>query len=134
MNGEIQDIEGIITRLQNETNDNCRPVQGLAKVICELFGVPEDVLFLRSRKRELVDARRLYFYILDKKANWGPSAVSRHTASISCNKGWDHASVIYASRKCEEIMETEKSYRQKADEIFQALKEDRIRIPKYSQI
>jgi chromosomal replication initiation ATPase DnaA len=92
--------------------------------ICEIFKIPSGWLFRKSRKKEIINARRLYMYILNRKMKWGPSATERFT-------GWDHSSVIYSSRKCEDFMENEKDYREKAEGIFAELKYGRIKIPDY---
>jgi chromosomal replication initiation ATPase DnaA len=96
----------------------------LNKVICEAFGISVEYLFIRSRKQEIINARRLYMYILNKKMKWGPSLTGRHI-------GWDHASVIHASKKCEALMSTERYYRDKVNQVLTELNHERINIPTY---
>ncbi len=94
----------------------------LKKAICETFNISECDLLKRNRNGEIVDARRFYLYVLNKILNYGPVKTGRYT-------GWNHSSVIYHSRKCLNLMETEIYYRNRANEILTGLKNERINKP-----
>ena len=121
----MNDISEIIKYFRNcpdKFDSNFTIKIDLNEAICKIFKIPVNSLFDRSRKREIINARRLYMYILNKEMKWGPSLTGRYT-------GWDHASVIYSSKKCEDLMDTEKDYKAKVNLILSELNHERIRIP-----
>ena len=99
----------------------------LSKAICEAFSIPVDDLFKRKRNGQIIDARRFYLYVLNKVLNYGPAKTARYT-------GWDHASVIYHSRKCLNLMETEIYYRNRTNQVLTELKYERINIPTHAKL
>src|SRR5210317_18832 len=67
----------------------------------------------KSRKREVVDARSVYFSICYHNLNMT-------LTSIGKTLGKDHATVLWAVKKADQMYEYDKIYRQKYDDVFKA--------------
>ncbi len=128
------EIDWICKQVENERNDNCKAKQDLIDVICNSFYLTKDELFNRSRKREIIDGRRFYLYVLNKKLKWGPVKVSRYTAKISGHQGWDHATILTSCKKYKTLIETEKAYREKTAQIISGIENESIQLPIYDLV
>lgn len=83
--------------------------------ICELVGINENMLFARTRQREIIDARRLFFYIVDGR----PCDLQRET-------GFDHATVHYHRKNAVNIIQTEKKYCKIANQLFSEIRDKKV--------
>lgn len=79
----------------------------IAGKVSEHFGLESDLLFTKSRKREISDARQVVMYLAKKLAKLPSTA-------IGSRLGRSHATVIYAIQHIEERMSLEGAFR---DEI-----------------
>ena len=73
----------------------------VAEAVGEYYGLDVDLIFTKSRKREISDARQVVMY-LSKKLAMMP------TTTIGVRLGRTHATVIYACRNIEERMPLER--------------------------
>jgi chromosomal replication initiation ATPase DnaA len=87
----------------------------LDAAICECFEIPQEKLYQHCRKGRVVDARRLYFYILNKSLNLKPPEIAERT-------GFDRCTIMYHNKKTPDFIETEKNYREKAEGIIKRIK------------
>jgi hypothetical protein len=120
----------------------------LLKEVSKITGVPAGDIFRKTRKREIVDSRRLYAYLLrttdpreqriipynDTKfvsrgkhmdGRDSPNCLARHIDK-------DHASVLYLIRTTFELMDSDKHYREVVNEIQQRLLNGEIPMPDIS--
>ena len=77
----------------------------LKKAICEEFKISEDLLFVKTKKREISNARQVYAYILVRAKGMRSEEVGR-ICSV------DRTTVIYCVKTVEGFCETEKKYRE----------------------
>lgn len=105
----------------------------LRKEICNAYGIPEENLFLHSRKREIVNARQVYVYLIRKtklpkedpiqKANReSENAVGRHIT-------FDHATVYHCENKAQDYYDTEPFCKTLIDRLQKELIEGKLDMP-----
>lgn len=73
----------------------------VAEAVGEYYGLDVDLIFTKSRKREISDARQVVMYLSKKLAKMP-------TTTIGVRLGRTHATVIYACRNIEERMPLER--------------------------
>ena len=73
----------------------------VAETVGEYYGLDVDLIFTKSRKREISDARQVVMYLSKKLAKMP-------TTTIGVRLGRTHATVIYACRNIEERMPLER--------------------------
>ncbi len=76
----------------------------VTQAVCSYFNLETDVLFTKSRKREISDARQIVMYLAKKM-------VGMSLKSIGTKLGRTHATVIYACRNIEERLPIDKELR-----------------------
>ncbi len=86
----------------------------VAREVSEFYGLEPDLLFTKSRKREISDARQIVMYLAKKLAKMPLTA-------IGTRLGRSHATVIYAVRHIEERIELEKTLRDEVSKIETAI-------------
>ncbi len=87
----------------------------ITEKVCERFNIDTDLIFGKSRKREISDARQIIMYLAKK-----------HTQLSSTNIGYklsrNHATVLHACRNIEERLSVEKPLQDDINEIENGLK------------
>ena len=73
----------------------------VAREVAAHYGIDADLLFTKSRKREISDARQILMYLAKKHAKMPMTA-------IGARLGRTHATVIYACKSIEERLQFEK--------------------------
>lgn len=138
----------IINAIQNPKSrqdlDRSCP-NALLREISEITGVPAGDIFRKTHKREIVDARRFYVYLLrttdpkeqriipykeTKFVSWRkhmdgrdrPNLLARHISK-------DHATILHYIRTTSELMESDRHYRAVVDEIQMRLLKGEIQMP-----
>lgn len=81
-------------------------VEAIRRIACEYFGVEEDLVLGRSRKREIVQARHAGMYFSKKLTGHSLATIGRYFG------GKDHATVIHACRCVENLKETDANFRE----------------------
>lgn len=105
----------------------------LRKEICNAFGIPEENLFLKCRKREIVNARQIYVYLIrtteledevsvQKVKRKSPSALAKHI-------GFDHATIYHCESKTQDYYDTEADTRALIDRLQADLISGKIPMP-----
>jgi chromosomal replication initiator protein len=95
-------LKMIQTRRMVSTTDKPKT---LKKAVCDEFKISENLLFVKTKKREISNARQVYAYILVKVKGMSDKEVGR-----IC--GLDRTTVIYCVKTVEGFCETEKKYRE----------------------
>lgn len=83
----------------------------ITSITCKKFMVDHNKIFWPSRKREIVQARQICMYFANK-----------YTSSSLADIGWhygrkDHATVLHAKKTVGNLYDTDRTYREKINEI-----------------
>lgn len=102
--------------LANAVKINRRSVnfEVIAEAVASHYGVKPDLLFTKSRKREISDARQVVMYLAKKLANMPLTKIGHRIDRT-------HATVIYACRNIEERLGIEKKLAADIDAIESAI-------------
>ena len=92
-------------RMASTTYEGADKPKTLKKAVCDEFKISENLLFVKTRKREISNARQVYTYVLVKAKKMSDKEVGR-----IC--GLDRTTVIYCVKTVEGFCETEKKYRE----------------------
>lgn len=103
-------IEKLIKSSKREVS-----IDFISKVVCDYFELPIEVLHTKTRKREIVQARQIAMY-------FSKSMTKHSLASIGSQIGdKDHATVLHACRTVNNLMETDKKFRNFINDIEKKL-------------
>lgn len=87
----------------------------IAQEVSSFYGIESDLLFTKSRKREISDARQMVMYLAKKHTEMPLTAIGRRLDR-------SHATVIYAVNTIEERIDFDKNLRAEVEQIEAALK------------
>ena len=105
----------MINKLVNNTKRELT-VDYISKVVSDYFCIPVDSLAVKTRKREIVQARQIAMYF---SKNLTQSSLASIGSQIG---GKDHATVLHACRTVTNLKEIDKNFRLSIDEIENKLK------------
>ena len=88
----------------------------IQKVVCDYFNIPVEMIHSKTRKREIVQARQLSMYFSKKHTKSSLASIGLHCG----NK--DHATVLHACRTVNNLVETDKQFRQFVEELDKRIK------------
>ncbi|MBN2764583.1 MAG: chromosomal replication initiator protein DnaA, partial [Bacteroidales bacterium] len=88
----------------------------IQKVVCNYFDVPSDSLQSKTRKREIVQARQVAMFF---SKNLTKSSLATIGLQIG---GKDHATVLHACKTVNNLIETDKQFKNQIEEIEKKLK------------
>jgi len=94
----------------------------LEEYTCELFNCEINDLFIRTRKRNVVDARRVCMSAMRKFTNLTYQKIGEYFYK-------PHDIVIYHTKVFENLCATDKDFRGKANMVYSAIDEGRIDVP-----
>jgi chromosomal replication initiator protein len=83
----------------------------IQKVVCDYFGLPLEAINSKTRKREIVQARQLAMFFSKKLTKASLATIGHHCG----NK--DHATVLHACRTVNNLVETDKQFRNYVEEL-----------------
>jgi len=87
----------------------------IQKIVADYFGISIDNLQSNSRKREIVQARQIAMYFSKKFTKLSLSAIGLQTGHK------DHATVLYACRTINNLIDTDKRFKKYISEIDKKL-------------
>ena len=91
-------------------------VDYIQKVVCDYFNLPPDLIQSKTRKREIVQARQIAMY-------FSKSMTKSSLASIGALIGGkDHATVLHACKTVNNLMDTDKRFKEQIESIEKKLK------------
>ena len=133
----VRDIEGIVvallahaTMLNQEIDlDLAKAVIGntvnvnkkqlsfelIAETVCRFYNIDEQLLYGKSRKREISDARQLVMYLTKKTTQLS-------STNIGLKLSRDHATVLHACKQIEQRLSIEKKFRHEVEMIENELR------------
>lgn len=90
--------------------------------ICDSFGVTRDELLSGRRHRHIMNGLHLWRYFLRKVKDRETSRYPKHTLSVVGQMTMcDHATVLHSSRMAQNLIDTDKGYREKYEAILSKL-------------
>lgn len=90
-------------------------VDKVKNAVCEYFSISRDMLVSKSRKRQIVQARQIAMYMTRQHINCSLSTIGAEMG------GKDHATVLHACTTVEDLMSTDRSFRQYVSDIEKML-------------
>jgi chromosomal replication initiator protein len=90
-------------------------IDKVQKVVCEYFNILREDLVSKTRKRQIVQARQIAMYMSRSLINCSLSTIG---AEIG---GKDHATVLHACTTVNDLMSTDKTFRQYVNDIEKIL-------------
>ena len=91
-------------------------MEKIREVVCNYFKLSVDAISTKSRKLEVVQARQIAMYFSKRMTKNSLSAIGSYIGQR------DHATVLHACKKVEDLMDTDKFFRQNVLEIEEKLK------------
>ena len=84
--------------------------------VCEHYNIEESAIQTKSRKREIVQARQIAMFLAKKYTDHSMSKIGQFIAKR------DHATVIYACKAVEGLMQVDKNFKNEIEEIEALIK------------
>ncbi len=86
-------------------------IDQITKVVCEFYGVEENKVREKNRKKEIVLARQVAMYLAKKLTNSSLKTIGLHFG------GRDHSTVIHAQNSIEELINTNESIKEEVNSL-----------------
>lgn len=77
-------------------------IEGIQKVVCQFFDIPDDLLRGKSRKKEIAFARQISMYLSKEMTHYSLKSIGLHFG------GRDHTTVIHAIRTITNMVKDDK--------------------------
>ncbi len=97
-------------------NKRVLTIDYIVNVVADYYGIEPKVIKSKARSREIVVARQIAMYLAREFTD---ASLSRIGAEIG---GRDHSTVLYAHKTVQNLMETDKNFRQRVESIISRLK------------
>lgn len=91
-------------------------VEYIQKIICDYFKISTEVINMKTRKREIVQARQLSMYFAKKYTKLPLSTIGEYCGHK------DHATVLHAHRTISNLYETDKKMQMYVDDLDKKMK------------
>jgi chromosomal replication initiator protein len=88
-----------------------KEINEIVRKVCSYLKVRVESLNLPTRKREIVEARQISMYFSKQKTKDSLQKIGNEIG------GKDHATVLHACKTVNNLMETDKKFRDKIDEL-----------------
>jgi len=132
LEGNIRELEGSLntvicqSQLKNRSltlaevktliKNNIRPkktvaIKDIVKIVAEQYGISEDVIYEKTRKKEIVRARQVAMYLLREDFNISYPLIGQKLGDR------DHTTVIHSHLKIKEDLKTDPSLLQEIEKI-----------------
>ncbi|MGM9831404.1 MAG: chromosomal replication initiator protein DnaA [Paludibacteraceae bacterium] len=106
--------EQVVNRLVAVTN-NDTTLENITAMVCQHFNVPEKVLFAKTRKREVAQARQVAMYLAKKFTDKPLAEIGLHMGNRN------HATVLYAIKSVNDMMSYDTFFRRSVQQLENAL-------------
>lgn len=87
----------------------------IQKTVCEYFGITQDSIISKTRKREIVQARQIAMYLTRNMTKTSLASIGQQIG------GKDHATVLHACNTVTDLIATDKNFRQYVSDIEKQL-------------
>ncbi len=99
-----------------KTNDKEISIEYIQKMVCDYYHVPYDKINHPTRTREIVQARQLSMYFAKRLTKNSLAVIG-----TQCGKK-DHSTVLHACRTINNLIDTDKRFKQEVEEIERKIK------------
>ena len=106
----VELAEQVTGKIVGEEENNLT-IDKVQKTVCEYFNITRDTLLSKSRKRQIVQARQIAMYMSRNLVGCSLSTIGAELG------GKDHATVLYACTTVEDLMSTDRNFRQYVTDI-----------------
>lgn len=89
-------------------------VDKIQEIVCDYLHVPAEMLRTKNRKREIVQARQLFMYFCKNYTNCSLAYIGKQVDR-------DHATVLYADKAVNNLIETDRKFKLQVEEIQRKL-------------
>ena len=86
----------------------------IAEKVCEHYNIETDLIYGKSRKREISDARQIVMFLAKKLTQLS-------STNIGTRLSRNHATVLHACKTISNLADTDKQFRSELNEIEQTL-------------
>ena len=86
-------------------------IEDIQQTVCDYFGIPEELIRARTRKREAVQARQIAMYFSKQMTTHSLKAIGARFGKR------DHSTVIHACQSVENQIDTDPRFREMIEEI-----------------
>jgi chromosomal replication initiator protein len=105
-----------INEVKNIIRNNSKPkknvsVKDIVKVVCDYYGITEDFVYNKTRKKEVVKPRQVIMYILREDFNVSFPAIGEKLG------GRDHTTAIHSFEKVRDDLKTDSVLSQEISQI-----------------
>ncbi len=91
-------------------------IEYIQKLVCDYFSVSVDQVKSKTRKREIVQARQISMFFAKDLTKASLKSIGNYFG------GRDHSTVIHACQTVNDLMETDKKFRNDVEEISKRIK------------
>lgn len=91
-------------------------IEYIQKLVCDFYNIPVEAVKSKTRKREIVQARQIAMFFAKDLTKASLKNIGMYFG------GRDHSTVIHAYQTVNDLMETDKKYRQDVEEIEKRIK------------
>jgi len=91
-------------------------IEYISKVVCDYFNMSVDSLQAKTRKREIVQARQIAMYFSKSLTKYSLASIGAQIGSK------DHATILHACKTVNNLIDTDKNFRQFVEDIEKKLK------------
>ena len=89
----------------------------IENTVCRIFGVDREMLYYKSRKREIVDARRVVFYFIRETLYYSYEKIANIYDMKHCN-------ILFHCNRLIELMESDRILRHRFNEVKERILTD----------
>ena len=91
-------------------------IEYIQKIVCDYYKIPIDLIQGKTRKREIVQARQVSMFFSKNLTKASLASIGSHIG------GKDHATVLHACKTVNNLIDTDKHFRNQITEIEKKLK------------
>ena len=116
----LERVQLILRDMVKEENPPCITIDQIQSIVSDYTGISIDLLKSKTRKKEIVKARKVAMYLAKKWTDYSFKAIGIHFG------GRDHSTVIYSISMADKLIESDSNYGQMIRYIEQKIKNDKI--------
>ena len=112
---DLELAQRIVRKVVNKENKEIS-VNDIIDCVCKHFGLDSNLIYSKSRKREVVQARQIAMFLAKNHTELSTAKIG------SMIGGKDHATVLHACKTVKELREVDKAFQSELEEIQSTLK------------
>ncbi|MCQ2375675.1 MAG: chromosomal replication initiator protein DnaA [Salinivirgaceae bacterium] len=106
-----QQIDKLVKNTSRELS-----IDYIQKIVCDYFDLPSEAITSKTRKREIVQARQIAMYFAKNKTKLSLATIGSQIG------GKDHATVLHACKTVNNLIDTDRQFKNYIEEIERKLK------------